>query len=368
MTAIDVVALAQSLVRIDTSGPEAREEPAVTFLARLLSEAGFKVETHAFAPGRPSLLARLHAGQGLPLVLSGHLDTVPVGETAWQRLPFGAELDDRFLHGRGSADMKGGVAALVAAAIDVARSGIAAQPIALVLTAGEEIGCLGAIHLTRLGVLPRAAGVLVAEPTGNRLAVGHRGALWLQANYAGRSAHGSTPHLGHNAIYDAAEGIQRCRGLRFTDHDPLLGTVSLNVGTVSGGLNINSVPDRAGFTIDIRSVVPGSHSWLRDAVAACLAGEANIQTIIDLPAVRANLSDPFVTRVARATLDQTAHEEVGTVPFFTDASILGETCTATSVILGPGEPDMAHQTNERCAVDQIRNAAEVYTRLMAADA
>ena len=228
----------------------------------------------------------------------------------------------------------------------------------------EEIGCLGAIELRRRGRLPRAAGILVAEPTGNRLALGHRGALWLQAEYHGRSAHGSTPHLGHNAIYDAAEGIRRCGAFATDDQDPLLGRVTMNVGTVNGGLNINSVPDRAGFTLDIRSVIPGAHPRLRATVGEMLGPEAALTTLIDLPAVRTQADDRFAVRVTRARSAGRGSDQPTAVPFFTDASILADACEAPCVILGPGEPEMAHQTDECCPTDQIHAATGIYRRVL----
>ena len=363
----DALALAQALVRLDTAGPAPQERAAVALLAPLLEAGGFAVSLHEMAPGRPSLVAR-HAGDGgAPLVLSGHLDTVPVGAVPWRRPPFAGTVAAGRLHGRGSTDMKAGVAALVTAALAHAAAG-GRRPLALVLTAGEETGCLGAAHLARIGALPPASGILVAEPTRNAVGVGHRGALWLEAAYAGVAAHGATPHLGQNAIYAAAEGIGRCRGESFAgDEDPLLGAVTLNVGTVRGGINVNSVPDSAAFTLDLRTTVPGSHADITARFAALLGPEARLSTLLDLPAVRTEADAPAVrAALAAAAAAGVADPSPRAVPFFTDASVLVPACGADAVILGPGDPALAHQTDESCDVAEIAAAVAIYGRLLAA--
>ena len=367
----DPLDLAQTLVRLDTAGPDTQERAAVELLAPLLAAAGFRVAVHAMAPGRPSLVAH-HAGDGgAPLVLSGHLDTVPVGAAPWRHGAFSGTVEGGRLHGRGSTDMKAGVAALVTAALGHAAAG-ERRALALVLTAGEETGCLGATHLAAIGALPRASGIVVAEPTGNRVGIGHRGALWLEATYAGIGAHGATPHLGRNAIYAAAEGIARCRAQDFTGQDftgqddPLLGAMTLNVGTVRGGVAVNSVPDEAAFTVDLRTTVPGSHAGFVRRFAELLGPDARIATLLDLPAVRTPLDTPLVrAALAAAAASRVADPAPRALPFFTDASVLVEACAAPAVILGPGDPALAHQTDESCAVDEIVAAVAIYRHLMA---
>lgn len=362
----DALDLAQTLVRLDTAGPDTQERAAVDLLAPLLAGAGFRVAVHAMAPGRPSLVAHYAGDGGAPLVLSGHLDTVPVGTAPWRHGAFSGTVEGGRLHGRGSTDMKAGVAALVTAALAHAAAG-GGRALALVLTAGEETGCLGASHLAALGALPRAGGIVVAEPTGNRVGIGHRGALWLEATYAGIGAHGATPHLGRNAIYAAAEGIGRCRAERFAGgDDPLLGAMTLNVGTMRGGVAVNSVPDEAAFTLDLRTTVPGSHAGLVRRFAELLGPGARIATLLDLPAVRTPLDAPLVrAALAAAGAAGVADHAPRALPFFTDASILVEACAAPAVILGPGDPALAHQTDESCAVDEIAAAVAIYRRLMA---
>jgi succinyl-diaminopimelate desuccinylase len=140
-----------------------------------------------------------------------------------------------------------------------------------VLTAGEENGCEGARFLAEQGVLPFPMGALVVgEPTANVPLVGHKGVLWLEIEVAGRTAHGSTPELGDNAINKAARLIRKLETFQFeAAPHPVLGAPTLNVGTIRGGLNINSVPDRAVIGVDIRTVPGIQHAAIIEAVARC---------------------------------------------------------------------------------------------------
>ena len=255
MTAVD---LALELVRLDTVNPPGREGKAASLLADRLSAAGFEVAFHEHAPGRPSVVARL-AGDGPALCMTGHLDTVPLGGAPWSVEAFG-ELRDGRLYGRGSSDMKGGVAAIVVAAERVAALGGGSAGLELVLCAAEETGCEGALHLASSGALGRAGAVLVAEPTGGVPHVAHKGVLWARATAEGKSAHASSPQLGRNAIYPLAAAVAALAELDLgVPAHPVLGEPTFNVGTISGGSGINLVPDRAEAGIDIRTV-PGMRS------------------------------------------------------------------------------------------------------------
>ncbi|MEY2536230.1 MAG: succinyl-diaminopimelate desuccinylase, partial [bacterium] len=141
----DVVELTRELVRTQTVNPPGDEARAAQLLAARLESAGLEVTAHEPAPGRTSLVARWPGRSDAPaLCLTGHLDTVPLGGREWARDPFGGEIDGDRLHGRGSSDMKGGVAAIVVAAERVAALGRGRAGLELVLCAGEETGCEGA--------------------------------------------------------------------------------------------------------------------------------------------------------------------------------------------------------------------------------
>jgi len=366
VSAVTPVQLTQELVRIDTVNPASAEDRAAEHVARLLEAGGFTVSRHAFAPGRTSLVARHGPGARAPLCFAGHIDTVPLGAARWTHDPFGGEIAGGKLYGRGSSDMKSGVAAFVCAALDVARADRGAE-LVLVVVAGEETGCEGSAHLARTaGALGRAGAIVVAEPTGNRPLVGHKGALWLEARTRGVTAHGSMPERGVNAIYRAARAIARLEPFRFAvPPDPLLGSPTFNVGTVRGGLNVNSVPDEAVFTIDVRTTPALPNDAARAALAAVLGPEVELGTIVDVGSLRADPGNRWVREVfevAAPHLDAAPAPE--SAPYFTDASMLTPALGGVpTVILGPGELQLAHQTDEWCLVSRVEAAAEIYREL-----
>ena len=366
---IDPVELTRELVRFDTMNPPGQEEPCARHLARLLDGHGFEVGHHAFAAGRTSLLARWQGEDRSlpPLAFTGHLDTVPLGARPWSADPFAADIRDGRIHGRGVSDMKAGVAAAVAAAVRLAGGGALRRGIVLVLTAAEETGCEGALHLAGTGALGGASALIVAEPTGNRLVVAHKGALHLRARTVGRTAHGSMPELGDNAVEKAARAILALQACRLGDAHPLLGGPTLTVTSIRGGENVNSVPDACAFTLDIRTL-PGMRPA---AVLAALRHHLGPDVafdppLADLPAVGTDPADPFVRCVA-GVLERHLGAEAARprgMPYFTDGSALQPAYGHCPVaILGPGEPGQAHQTDEWCDVESIRQAAAMYVEI-----
>jgi succinyl-diaminopimelate desuccinylase len=366
MSAVRPVELTRELVRIDTVNPTSPERPAAEHLARLLEAGGFAVARHEFAPGRTSLVARHGPGTRAPICFAGHVDTVPLGAAPWTKEPFGGEIADGKLYGRGSSDMKSGVAAFVCAALDVARTDPGAE-LVLVIVAGEETGCEGSAHLARTaGALGRAGALIVAEPTGNHPLVGHKGALWLEARTRGVTAHGSMPERGVNAIYKAARAISGLEGFRFdVPPDPLLGGATLNVGTIRGGLNVNSVPDAAVFTLDVRTIPALGNEAARAALARVLGPEVELETLVDVSSLRADPEDAWVKEVFEVAATRLgAPPSPASAPYFTDASELTPALGGVpTVILGPGELALAHQTDEWCLVARIEEAAEMYREL-----
>ena len=177
------------------------------------------------------------------------------------------------------------LAAFVVAAVSLAERLTGTPGVALVITGGEETGCDGAAALARDGILGRAGALVVAEPPANAPLAGHKGALWLKAVTRGVTAHGSMPELGVNAVFKAARAVSRLEDFDFNlEPHPHLGKPTLNVGSVHGGLNINSVPDRAEIGIDIRTVAGLDHDRLRHGIAGYLGDDVELEPLVDLQA------------------------------------------------------------------------------------
>lgn len=252
---------------------------------------------------------------------------MPLGAQGWRHDPFEGVSEDGRLYGRGSTDRKGGVAQ----------------------------------------ALRRPGALVVAEPTANRPLAGHKGALWLRVVTTGVTAHGSMPERGVNAVVGAARVVERLAAFDFgAAPHPVMGTPTLNIGTISGGMNINSVPDRAVIGVDIRSVAGLEHGALRARLVQVLGDAARIETLVDLPPVWTDPAHPWMRRVTEAAAAVTGEATPpASVSYFTDASVFTPGFGGLpTVILGPGEPGLAHQSDEYCELGKLRAAVEIDTRLI----
>jgi succinyl-diaminopimelate desuccinylase len=358
-----VVDLTRELVATRTINPPGDEAGAASLLAARLEAAGFDVEAHEFAPGRRSLVARWGASDRPALCLTGHLDTVPLGRADWSVDPFAGETEGDRLFGRGTSDMKGGTAAIVVAAERVAAiGGSPSAGLELVLCAGEETGCEGALALARAdGALGRCGAVLVAEPTTNYPCVAHKGVVWADAVARGRTAHGSMPELGDNAVLKLARAVTTLDGFALAaDEHPLLGRPTLSVGTFSGGININSVPDHATAGIDVRTVPGMSGDGVTAALRERLGDEVELEPRVALDPIDTDPEDPWVGEVfeAMAALIGERPEPRG-LAYFTDAAALSPAYgRPPTIICGPGDAEQAHRTDESCSVSALELSAE----------
>jgi succinyl-diaminopimelate desuccinylase len=366
---VNAVELTRELIRFNTINPPGNEGPAAEHLGSLLEAAGARCSYVPLAEGRPNLVARIGGSNaGPPLGFTGHTDTVPLGLQPWTVDPHAADVKDGKIWGRGASDMKSGVAAFVAAAIDMAPQLDGTAGVILYITAGEETGSEGAFALASAGIRGEAGALVVAEPTSNRALCGHKGALWLKAIARGVTAHGSMPGKGVNAVYAAARAVSKLEEFQFNiARHPVMGGPTLNVGWMHGGINVNSVPDRAEVGIDIRSIPGQRHARVRDEISSALGSEIEVETMVDVESVWTEAETAWMRQVFDVCETvQGARPSVDAAPYFTDASALTPALGGVpTVILGPGPAHMAHQTDEWCEIARIEEAAEVYRRLIA---
>jgi succinyl-diaminopimelate desuccinylase len=364
----DAVALTRDLLRFDTINPPGQERECARHAGALLEGWGFRVDYHEYAEGRTSVVGRAGGSDAkAPLCLTGHIDTVALGSAAWTRDPFSGEADGDRLYGRGSSDMKAGVAAILLAARALAAKLPGTPGVVVVLTAAEEGGCIGSQHLARTALLGRAGAMVVGEPTSNQHYVGHKGSLKFHARFRGVSAHGSMPELGVNAIYKAAKAVSKLEAFDFgVKPHPLMGGPTMNVGTFSGGQGVNMVPDEARLGVDIRTVAGMDHAALLARLRAVLGKEAEIEVFSDMNAVWTEPSAEWVQRVFEICARHLgARPRPKTASYNTDAgNLLKVYAGAPTVVLGPGEPQLAHQTDEYVSMERIRQSVAIYEELI----
>ena len=365
----DVISLTKKLLSFNSINPPGNEEEIAKFAGGLFDFYGFRTEYVRFEEDRLHLIAEKGMSDNKPpIVLSGHFDTVPLGNKKWTADPFAGDIFNGKIWGRGSSDMKGGLAAMISASIEVFKNTPPEGGIKLVFTAGEELGCIGVQQLfNKIQDPGKASAVIVGEPTGNIPVIGHKGALYLNAVTSGTTAHSSMPHLGDNAIYKAAESILKARDFNFSaEKDPLLGFPTINVGKMSGGMNINSVPDHAEFTIDIRSTSMIDHKKILDKLATELGSGTSLETLVDLGPVSNNENHPFIQLVYEVCgIDRTDKGYPKTLPYLTDGSVLQRVYNMVpTIVLGPGQPEMAHQTDEYCYILKLEQAVDFYKNII----
>jgi succinyl-diaminopimelate desuccinylase len=364
----DAVALTRDLLRFDTVNPPGQERDCAQMAGKLLQDWGFAVEYFEYEEGRTSVIARAGGSDAkAPLCLTGHLDVVPLGTRKWSKDPFAGETDGDKLFGRGSSDMKAGVAAMLLACSRFSRKLSGTPGLVVVLTAAEEGGCVGSRHLAALPKLMGKAGaIVVGEPTSNYPLVGHKGSIKFHAAFAGVSAHGSMPQLGVNAIYKAAKAIAKLEEFQFgVPEHPVMGLPTMNVGTFQGGSGINLVPDAATVGVDIRTVPGVDHDALLLRLKAFLS-EAKIEVFADSKSVWTEPDEEWVQRVFAICGPILGEKPAArTAPYMTDAANLRKVyANPPTVVLGPGEASMAHQTDEYCNMERIRQSVEIYEAII----
>ena len=369
---IDALALTRDLIRFRTINPPGEEEACARHLGKLLEAAGFQCDYVMMGEGRANLIARIGGSSGgaqPPLAFTGHIDVVPLGARAWSMDPFAADTANNRVYGRGASDMKSGVAAFVAAAIEAAPRLAAGPGLLLIITAGEETGCTGAHHIvaTARNLLGQAGALVVAEPTSNRPMVGHKGALRLKVKATGVTAHASMPHEGVNAVIKAARAITRLEDFDFNvARHPVMGAPTLNVGWLHGGMNINSVPDLAEAGLDIRTIPTQQHAAIEAHVASFLGPDVEVSMLDEAVAIWTEPDIAWMQHVFATVAGITGEKPaIAAAPYFTDASALTPAFGGIpTVVLGPGPAALAHQTDEYCEIPAIEAAKEISRRLI----
>lgn len=370
--------LLQRVLRANTVNPPGNELEVALILRDFFDAHGVRAEVDEFLPGRANLLARLPGNGAGSLMLCGHMDVVPVGGSAWDTEPFAAELRDGRIYGRGASDMKSGLVATAVAVANLGRSGSARGDILFAATAGEEVDCCGARRLVERGSLEDVEAVVIAEPTRGDVILAHKGALWLEIATHGKTAHGSMPQEGVNAI----EHMYRVLAWLFEEFefavepDPMLGEPTLNVSVINGGVKVNVVPDECRLQIDIRTVPAQDHGEILGEIERSLGSLRgtlhDFDYEVNVLSERLPVNTSEAEKLARVAEDL-RRETYGApsprvaAPYYTDASVLVEACPELPVVIyGPGDDRLAHQPDEWVSVEAFDMSVAFYERLATA--
>ena len=371
----DAVALARALIQIDSRNPTlASDSPGegdcARALASILDDWGFTVQLIDGAPGRPNVVARIGPADAPALMLNGHLDVVGVEGMVHE--PFAAEVRGNRIYGRGSADMKGGVAAMCAAAAKGASADSARQ-ILVTAVVDEEYESLGMRAMLAAGVVADAA--IITEPTRLAICPAHRGFVWIDVAFRGRAAHGSRYDLGVDAITHAGllltelESLERIRG-KGPQH-PLLGRGSLHASKIQGGVGMSTYPETCNLSIE-RRTLPGEsvEKALEEITDACVALRSrqphfNARVTLSTAQLPSDvpLESPIVNRLRGALEREKLPVRIEGLSAWTDAALLNEAGIPT-ICFGQGDIALAHAAEEFVPIEEIETATRVLARVV----
>ncbi len=350
------------------------EKAMANFIETVFATARIDCERQTVAEGRDNVIAIVHstASDVNGLMLNSHMDTVPVDNMSIK--PFDPVIENGRLFGRGSCDAKASLAAMMSAVIDYAQKPERPRPVVFAAMADEEFAFSGSWKLIEKS-WPVSACV-IGEPTLLRRVIAHKGIVRWRIEVRGLSAHGATPELGRNAIYDGARVAlvleEYAQRLAENSSHPGLGYPTLNVGKVAGGHSVNIVPDKCVIELE-RRLLPGEDG--QQAVEDCeqfvrkRLGESVQLTfeepyLID-PAMETTSEAVIVESLARAQEDELGFVgELAAVNYGTDGSKLSRVGIET-VVCGPGDIAQAHTANEFIEVEQLELATRMYSRLLA---
>ncbi|TDD04708.1 M20 family peptidase [Nonomuraea deserti] len=372
-----VVEFTQALVRIPSTNDPARgrdERPAAELVAAKMREWGWEPVVYEAAPGRPNVVAVVEGGggDGPTLMFEGHTDVVTEGDlSTWTVDPFGGEIRDGRLWGRGSADMKSGLAATLYATRALQLAGPFPGRIKVCALADEEGLMIGAHHFVSEGLAADVDGAIVAEPEAGEICAVAKGALRLRVDLTGKMAHGAMPQHGRNPVQAVGELLAGLRSLQdelqalHPAHEHL-GEVYVTPTVLRAGSEeqVNVIPAVASVFVDVRTVPGVEHKVIADRVAALASRDgitAEVSTLVDRPPVDVPVSNPVVAALAAAHRTVTGREPVyGGVPGSTDGTVLTHWGGIPSVVYGPGGKWIAHQADEFVEVAEIVQCAEVF--------
>ncbi len=380
MDRADLRKLAAELVAIPSVNPldgpigdERGEAKVAAFISSRLTEAGIQCELSDALPGRPNLIAQIPGQSDEVVWFDAHADTVGVEGMAFP--PFEAVVEGDRLKGRGAADDKGSIAAMMAALMDLSRSG--EKPPATIVftaTADEEYAMRGLLSLLEGGMRAKAA--IVGEPSALEIIIAHKGFSRFKISTTGKAVHSSRPEDGANAIYRMGKVLnlleQYAKGGVGRETHPLLGKASLSVGVIRGGEYVNIVPDRCEIDVD-RRLLPGEDARkaiadVRDYLTNALNEDVGLKVSppgLVMPGMSITSDTSLVQAITAAVREVTGKAQFAGMQGATHAGQMMAAGIPT-VVFGPGAAGQAHTATEELDLNQLEQAAEVYGKLVRA--
>ena len=372
-----VVDLLKDLVATNSVNPTVGRgagETAISNLIydRLVSIGELEVCKQPVTDTRSNVIAILRgSSSGRSLMLNGHMDTV--GTDRMTIDPFTPIEENGRLHGRGACDMKGALAAMIGSAKSLADSGARLRgDVVLAFVIDEEYMSVGTKKLVKEH---KADAAVVGEPTGMKVAIAHKGFVWIEVEVKGKAAHGSVPEKGVDAIAHSARVISGLDGLQqrlAARTHPILGAPKVHTSTIEGGTDWSIMPDRCVLRLERRTLPGESTPSVMEEMQEILDEikhensefDAVARNLYDVPPLETASSEPIVDLLLRAVSEVTGEQQtLAGVPYWTDGALLSHSASIPTCIFGPGDIGVAHSADEHVNLGDVLNSAEVYRRV-----
>lgn len=363
----EVICDTQKMIQAKSYNPPGDETRVAEFAAKRLREVGFDVEVDEFEKNRCNVIATYGNKDDIALILNGHMDVVPAfGE--WEYPPDQGIRKDGILHGRGSCDMLGGIAAILRAASIIGREKITPKRgVMVLLVSDEEDVNRGIRHILATRKI-KADAAVIAEPTSCEIHLGNKGYSSFYIDTEGVGCHTSKPWEGVNAIYKMGHVIEKfeiyAENLKNVTN-PYLGQATACIGTIHGGVRVNTVPDKCTVEAE-RRLLPGETiEQLRKEIQDVAGEEATVRDRSFFPASLIDIDNPLVKN-CQAGLEILL-KKAATISVFTacsEASMFSVKCNIPTILLGPGSIKYAHRVDEFCPENEIVLCAKLFTGLI----
>lgn len=371
-----MIELLQGMVKINTVNPPGQERKLAELIRDFVSAYGLECQLHPIDENRSNVVVILRGKDPTlkKLYFNGHLDTVPIGEQPWMVDPFSAEILNGRIYGRGTTDMKGGVAALLETMITLKETQHPLeQDVVFIGTVGEEVDCLGSISAIEKGLIENPGAIVIAEPSSLDLYVAHKGALWVEIRTYGKTAHGSMPKKGVNAIDSMMSILNEIPKLQLDDVDHVLGKMSYSINVVNGGVATNVVPDYCTLNIDFRTVTASQNDKILQEIKAIIRKQSDIiegfkadyvvlQNLVPLnndnDSEFINKIQPMIPQISKKGIQNNSAN------YYTDGSVFRKYFDIPVLIYGAGEPTLAHQPDESISIKDLEKSIEFYLQLV----
>ncbi len=360
---MDEVELTQELVRINSENPPGNEREVAKFVHDYLQGIGMQSDIVEVSQSRFDVIAELGKGEGM--MFNGHIDTVPVGDANnWKHDPFGGKVVGGKLYGRGSSDMKGGVASIIAAVQKTTKEDLKKR-IVLTFVADEEEGQRGSDYIVKnmKGFLHGVRYGVFAESTSMEITYAQKGFAHVKVKFRGKAAHGSTPERGVNAIEKAGRFIGNMQKLKAElrkTRDPDLGSGTINIGRISGGTKVNIVPDYCEVEVD-RRLVPGESPKSALAQLRKIAGRSKAGGEVELLneprfPMKMDKDSDFIVLLRKLSDGSKLNAATG----YMEGELFKTGAGIECVSVGPGLHEQAHVVDEFVPVKNLRAATKLY--------